>query len=112
MRVVTAAVIVAFLCGPAFGQAPQAPMPQAGEADKELTPGQKETAREAERAYRRSLGNIPVQKPNDPWSNVRGDDKPADKSADKPAAPKKAKTGTSATQTGTGAAKTGATSNQ
>jgi hypothetical protein len=108
MRVVTAAVIVAFLCGPAFAQAPQH-MPQAGEPDKDLTPGQKETAREAERAYRRSLGNIPEQKPNDPWGTVRGDNKPADKSADKPAAPKKARTST--TKTGTGTAKTGTSSN-
>jgi hypothetical protein len=98
MRVVTAAVIVAFLCGPAFGQAP-APIPQAGEADKEKTAVEKAADREAEKAYRRSLGNIPEQKASDPWGNVRGD-KPADKSADKPAAPKKAKTGTSATKTG------------
>ena len=72
MRVVTAAVIVAFLCGPAFGQAPP-PMQQAGEEDKPKTPGQKETEREAEKAYKRSLGNIPEQKANDPWGNVRGD---------------------------------------
>ena len=109
MRVVTVAVILAFLCGPAFAQAPQQPMPQAGEPDKDLTPGQKETAREAERAYRRSLGNIPEQKANDPWGNVRGDSKPADKSADKPAAPKKAKTST--TKTGAGTTKPGTTSN-
>lgn len=97
MRVVTAAVILAVLCGPAFGQAP-APMQQYGEEDKPKTPGQKETDREKERAYRRSLGNIPEQKPNDPWGNVRGDNKPADKSADKAAAPKKAKTGTGTTK--------------
>ena len=109
MKVVTAAVILAFLCGPAFAQAPQAPVPQYGEQDKDLTPGQKETAKEAERAYRRSLGNIPEQKPNDPWGTVRGDNKPADKSADKPAAPKKAKTST--TKTGTSTTKTGTTSN-
>ncbi len=100
MRVVTAALIVAFLCGPAFAQAPP-PMQQAGEADKDKTPGQKETEREAERAYRRSLGNIPEQKPNDPWGTVRGDNKPADKSADKAAAPKKAKSGSSTTKSGT-----------
>jgi hypothetical protein len=97
MRVVTAAVIVAFLCGPAFAQAPQAPVPQYGAEEKDKTPGQKETEREAERAYKRSLGNIPEQKVNDPWGNVRGDNKPADKSAEKAAAPKKAKTGTSTT---------------
>lgn len=104
MRVVTAAVILAVLCGPAFGQA-QAPMQQYREEDKPKTPGQKETDREAERAYRRSLGNIPEQKVNDPWGNVRGDNKPADKPADRAAAPKKAKTGTSTTQSGTGTTK-------
>jgi hypothetical protein len=101
MRVVTAAVIVAFLCGPAFGQAPP-PMQQAGEADKEKTAVEKAADKEAEKAYRRSLGNIPEQKASDPWGNVRGDNKPADKSADKPTAPKKARTGTSTTiKTGT-----------
>jgi len=107
MRVLTAAVITVFLCGPAFAQT-QTPVPQYREEDKDLTPGQKETAKEAERAYRRSLGNIPEQKVNDPWGNVRGDNKPADKSADKPAAPKKPKSGTSTTQSGTGTSKTGA----
>jgi hypothetical protein len=106
MRVVAAAVIVAFLCGPAFGQAQQ-PVPQYGDMGKDKTPGQKETEREAEKAYRRSLGNIPEQKVNDPWGTVRSD-KPADKSADKPAAPKKPKTGTS---TGTSATKSGTTAN-
>jgi len=109
MRVVTAAVIVACLCGPAFGQAPQQPMPQAGEQDKEKTPGQKETEREAERAYRRSLGNIPEQKVNDPWGTVRGDN--SAKPAEKPVAAKKTKTGTGETKAGTGTTKTGATSN-
>jgi hypothetical protein len=103
MRVVTAAVIVAFLCGPAFAQAPP-PIQQAGEADKEKTAVEKAAEKDAEKAYRRSLGNIPEQKANDPWGNVRGD-KPADKSADKPAAPKKAKSNNSATQTGTGTTK-------
>ena len=106
MRVVTAAVIVAFLCGPAFAQAP-APIPQAGEADKAKTPVEKAGRRDAEKAYKRSLGNIPEQKANDPWGNVRGDNKPADKSDNKPPAPKKTKTGTSATKTGT-VRKTGA----
>ena len=103
MRVVAATVILALLCGPAFAQAPP-PVPQYGQEDKEKTATEKAADREAEKAYRRSLGNIPEQKANDPWGNVRGD-KPADKSADKPAAPKKAKTGTSATQTGTGTTK-------
>src|SRR3954465_998684 len=99
MRVVTAAVILAFLCGPAFGQA-QA-VPQYGDMGKDKSMRQIQEEKDAEAAYRRSLGNIPEQKSNDPWGAVRGD-KPADKSAEKPAA-KKSKTGTSATKTGTSA---------
>ncbi len=108
MRVVTAAVITAFLCGPAFGQAQQ-PMQKYGEPDKEKTPGEMRSEKEAEKAYRRSLGNIPEQKPHDPWGTVRSDNsaKPADKPA---AAAKKAKTGTGEAKTG-GATKTGAAAN-
>jgi hypothetical protein len=102
MRVVTAAVVLAFLCGPAFGQA-QA-VPQYGDMGKDKSIRQIQEEKDAEAAYRRSLGNIPEQKSNDPWGAVRGDNsaKPADKSADKPAA-RKAKTGSSATKTGTSA---------
>src|SRR3954447_22742627 len=102
MRVVTAAVVLAFLCGPAFGQA-QA-VPQYGDMGKDKSIRQIQEEKDAAAAYRRSLGNIPEQKSNDPWGAVRGDNsaKPADKSADKPAA-RKAKTGSSATKTGTNA---------
>src|SRR3954469_20090100 len=71
MRVVAAAVIVAFLAGPAFGQA--APVQQYGEQDKDKSPTEKQAEKDAERAYRRSLGNIPEQKTQDPWGNVRSD---------------------------------------
>jgi hypothetical protein len=108
MRVVTAAVIVASLCGPAFAQT-QKQVPVYREEDKEKTLTEKQAERDAERAYRRSLGNIPEQKPNDPWGTVRGDN--SAKPAEKPAAAKKPKSGTSTTQTGTGAAKTGTTAN-
>jgi len=89
MRVVAAAVIVAFLAGPAFAQ--QKSIPRYGEEDKGKTTEEKNAEREAERAYKRSLGNIPEQKPVDPWGNVRSD------SAQKPEAKapaKKTKTGT------------------
>ena len=102
MRVVTAAVILAFLCGPAFGQAQQ-PVPKYGDMGKDKTQLEIQAEKDAEKAYKRSLGNIPEQKASDPWSTVRGDNsaKAADKPAEKPAAAKKAKTGTSATKTGT-----------
>lgn len=45
-----------------------------GEKDKEETPTEKAAKKEAERAYQRSLGNIPAQKSTDPWGIVRTDD--------------------------------------
>ena len=90
MRVVAAAVIVAFLAGPAFAQA-QKPMQQYGQEDPEKTRQEKQDEKEAEKAYRRSLGNIPAQKPVDPWGNVRSDNAPKPE-AKAPA--KKTKTGT------------------
>lgn len=92
MRVVAAAVIVAFLAGPlagpAFGQ--DKPIPRYGEKDKDKTPEELRAEKNAEEAYKRSLGNIPAQKPVDPWGNVRGDNTP--KPDMKPTA-KKTKTG-------------------
>ena len=96
MRVVAAVVIVAFLAGPAFGQAQQ-PMQRYGEPDKEKTEQEKRAEKEAEAAYKRSLGNIPAQKQADPWGNVRSDNspKPDASSAASKASAKKTKTGTS-----------------
>lgn len=91
MRVVAAAVIVAFMAGPAFGQAQQ-PMQQYGQEDREKTAQEKLQERDAEKAYKRSLGNIPEQKATDPWGNVRSDNT-AKGEAKAPA--KKTKTGTS-----------------
>jgi len=93
MRVLAAAVIVAFLSGPAFGQ--QAPVPRYGEVEKAKTPEQLRQEKDAEAAYQRSLGNIPQQKSVDPWGNVRSDN--AAEPAEKPAAAKKTKTGTGPT---------------
>ncbi len=92
MRVVAAAVIVAFLAsplaGPAFGQ--DKPIPRYGEKDKEKTPEEKRQEKNAEEAYKRSLGNIPAQKPVDPWGNVRSDTPPKPETK---APAKKTKTG-------------------
>ena len=56
-----------------------------GEKDKDETPTEKAAKKEAEKAYQRSLGNIPAQKSTDPWGIVRSDDAP--KAATKTASP-------------------------
>jgi hypothetical protein len=70
-----------------------------GETDKEKSATEKAAEKEAQRAYERSLGNIPAQKNTDPWGTVRSEDAP--KAAAKTASPKpKAKTASkTATQT-------------
>lgn len=93
MRVVAAAVIVAFFAGPAFGQAQQ-PIQRYGEPDKEKTQQELRAEKEAEAAYKRSLGNIPAQKQADPWGNVRSDN------SAKPEAKSETKTPTKKTKTG------------
>ena len=88
MRVVAAAVIVAFLAGPTFAQ--QKNMPKYGDVDKDKTPEEKRGEKDAEEAYKRSLGNIPAQKAVDPWGNVRSDNAPKPETK---APAKKTKTG-------------------
>lgn len=73
MRVLCAAVMIALLAGPAYAQDP---IQRAGEADKVKTEQEKAADREAERAYKRSLGNIPDKGPTDPWGAVRSDNSP------------------------------------
>ena len=91
MRVVAAAVIVAFLAGPGLAYGQDKPIQKYGEKDKDKTPEEKRQEKEAEAAYQRSLGNIPAQKQVDPWGNVRSDNTPKPE-AKAPA--KKTKTGT------------------
>ena len=69
MRVFAVAAVIALVAGPAYAQSQ--PVAKYGDTDKEKTPQQIEAEREAERAYKRSLGNIPDQGPTDPWGNVR-----------------------------------------
>jgi len=98
MRVLLAAVVVALMAGPVSAQ--QQPVPRYGETDKEKSPQEKQAERDAEKAYQRSLGNIPTGKSdNDPWGSVRSDNAPKSAakapatSAAKTAAPKGTKTG-------------------
>jgi hypothetical protein len=89
MKIICAAVVIAFLAGPAYAQSQS--VPRYGEADKKKSGQEIEAEREAERAYKRSLGNIPDQGPTDPWGNVRSDSAP--KAAAKAAPAKRTKTG-------------------
>src|ERR1700691_5458555 len=77
MRVFRAAVVIALLVG-AAGTAhaqDQAPIPRYGD-QKAKTPQQIEEEKEADKAYQKSLGNIPDKGPVDPWGNARGVDAP------------------------------------
>jgi hypothetical protein len=91
MRVLAAAAVIALMAGPAYAQGA---VPRYGETDKAKTPQQIEADREAERAYKRSLGNIPDQGPTDPWGNVRSESGPKPVAKTIPA--KRTKTGNSA----------------
>ena len=97
MKVFGAAAIVALLAGPVLAQ--QAPMQRYGEKDKEKTPNELQQERDAERAYQRSLGSVPVKGPVDPWGNARSVEAPKGeaKAAAKTAAPAKPKTKTGET---------------
>jgi hypothetical protein len=92
MRVFRAAVAITLLAGPAYAQGQ--PVPKYGDTEKAKTSQQIESEREAERAYKRSLGNIPDQGPTDPWGNVRSDSAP--KAVAKAAPAKRTKTGNTA----------------
>lgn len=96
MRVFAAAVVIALLAGPAYAQSQ--PVPKYGDIDNKKSPQEIEAEREAERAYKRSLGNIPDQGPADPWGSVRSDSAPkaAAKAAAKAAPAKRTKTGNTA----------------
>lgn len=99
MRVFRAAAMIALLVGPAgaaYAQS-QTPVPRYGE-DKAKTPQQIEEEKEADKAYQKSLGNIPDKGPVDPWGNTRSVDTPqaATKAAQVKPKPKPTKTGSNA----------------
>ena len=88
MRIFCAAAVVALLAGPAYAQSQ--PVPRYGDL-KGKSPQEIAAEREAERAYHKSLGNIPEQKATDPWGTVRSDNAPKTVAKDPPA--KRAKAG-------------------
>jgi hypothetical protein len=96
MRVFGAAAIIALLAGPAYAQ--DKPIPKYGDVAKPKTWGEMEQDKETERAYRRSLSNVPEKGPVDPWGNARSVETPKGeaKSAAKVAPKAKAKTGETA----------------
>ena len=81
-------VVSAWLVG-AAAWAQQAHVPRYREEEKEKSETEKATARDAENAYKRSLGNIPEQKSADPWGTMRSDSAAA-KTTDKTASDKAA----------------------
>ena len=88
-KILGAVVVIASLAGPAWAQGGP---PKYGEPDKAKTPSEIAAEKEAERAYRRSLGNIPEQqKSSDPWGTVRSDSPPPKAAAKAPPAKPKAK---------------------
>jgi hypothetical protein len=86
-RILGAMVVIAALAVPAKAQS----VPKYGETDKVKTPSEIAAEKEAERAYRRSLGNIPEQQKADPWGTVRSDSAPPKAAAKAPQAKPKAK---------------------
>jgi uncharacterized protein YdeI (BOF family) len=96
MRQIAVAVMLTLIAAPALAQDH---VQQYGEQPPEKTASQKAGDDQAERAYRRSLNNVPDQKPVDPWGTARGDD--ASKKSAAPAKPavkqsSKAKSGSTA----------------
>jgi hypothetical protein len=96
MKLISIVAVLALLTGPAWAQ--QAPIQRYGEQDKDKTAAEIAAAKEAERAYKRSLDSTPEQKSADPWGNVRNDNAAPKAAAKAPAKPKAAKTETSAKQ--------------
>ena len=83
MRVIYAAAMVALLAGPAgaqFGAKAKDP------AAASKSPQEIAAERAAEKAYKKSLSNIPDQGPTDPWGAMRSDNPPKEPSPAKRAA--------------------------
>ena len=69
MRVFRAVSVLVLLVGPAHAQTQS--VPKYGEAAKTKSHQEMQADKEAEKAYQRSLGNIPNRGPTDPWGDVR-----------------------------------------
>jgi len=91
MRVILAAAMITLLASTAYAQ--DSHVPRYGEKDRDKSPTEIQAEKDSQRAYQRSLGNIPDKGPGDPWGAVRSD--PA-KSVTSPPPAKTAKTKTKA----------------
>jgi hypothetical protein len=97
MRVFRATAIIALLAGPAYAQSSGGHVERYGETSAPKSETQIEADKQADKAYKNSLGNIPDKGPTDPWGNARGADAPkASPKAASKAAPAKPRTGTAA----------------
>lgn len=95
MKMIGIVAVVALLAGPAWAQNTQ----KYGDPDKVKTQADISAEKEAERAYKRSLSNIPEQKnTSDPWGTVRSDSAAPKAAAKAPSKPKAAKTDAAAKQ--------------
>ena len=70
MRVFLAAAVITLLANTAFAQDH---VQRYGEKDKEKSPIEIQAEKDAQRAYQKSLNNIPDKGPTDPWGAVRSD---------------------------------------
>ncbi len=71
MRILRAAALLSvLLAGPAFAQGVKPPAP----TDPPKGPGEVETEKSNNEAYKRSLRNIPDKPPADPWGGARAVD--------------------------------------
>ncbi len=87
MRVFGAVVMMGLLAVPAYAQGH---IQQAGEQAAPKSQLQIQADRDAERAYKKSLGTIPDRAPSDPWGNMRSENAPK---AVAKTPPKRTKTG-------------------
>jgi hypothetical protein len=90
MKMIGIVAVMALLAGPAWAQTPN--VQKYGDPDKVKTQADIAREKDAEQAYKRSLGNIPEQKSADPWGTVRSDNAAPKAAAKPPAKPKAAKT--------------------
>jgi hypothetical protein len=91
MRAFLAVAAIVLLATPAVAQ--QDHVQKYGEKDKEKSPVEIQAEKDAERAYKRSLDNIPDKGPSDPWGTVRSDAPKTTTSTTAKSAKTKTKTG-------------------
>lgn len=81
MRILrAAALLTVILTGPVFAQGIKPPAP----TDAPKGPGELETEKNRDQAYKKSLRNIPDQPPADPWGGARAIDGSSNTAAPQP----------------------------